>query len=414
MAVLRAFKGIRPRKDLAKDVAALPYDVMNSSEAREMVKDKPYSFLHVDKAEIDLPENINIYDAVVYQKANENLQKMIDQGILIQDDKPKLYIYRLIMNGRAQTGIVGVTSIDDYMNDIIKKHELTREEKEKDRINHVDFCNANTGPIFLTYRNNKRIDEIVKDLTFNPPEYTFVAEDGVAHLVWVIDDKALIEEIVSIFKGVDYLYIADGHHRAASAVKVGMKRREENRNYTGDEEFNYFLSVLFPKDDLYIMDYNRVVKDLNGLSAEDFMDKIQRAFEVTACQDDSPYKPEEKHTFGMFLQGKWFKLKAKPGTYDENDEVNSLDVSILQNNLLAPILGIGDPRLDKRIDFIGGIRGLDELEKRTREDMTVAFSMYPTSIEDLMRIADAKKVMPPKSTWFEPKLRSGLFIHKLK
>lgn len=414
MAVLRAFKGIRPRKDLAKDVAALPYDVMNSSEAREMVKDKPYSFLHVDKAEIDLPENINIYDAVVYQKANENLQKMIDQGILIQDDKPKLYIYRLIMKGRAQTGIVGVTSIDDYMNDIIKKHELTREEKEKDRINHVDFCNANTGPIFLTYRNNKRIDEIVKDLTFNPPEYTFVAEDGVAHLVWVIDDKALIEEIVSIFKGVDYLYIADGHHRAASAVKVGMKRREENRNYTGDEEFNYFLSVLFPKDDLYIMDYNRVVKDLNGLSAEDFMDKIQRAFEVTACQDDSPYKPEEKHTFGMFLQGKWFKLKAKPGTYDENDEVNSLDVSILQNNLLAPILGIGDPRLDKRIDFIGGIRGLDELEKRTREDMTVAFSMYPTSIEDLMRIADAKKVMPPKSTWFEPKLRSGLFIHKLK
>lgn len=414
MAVLRAFKGIRPRKDLAKDVAALPYDVMNSSEAREMVKDKPYSFLHVDKAEIDLPENINIYDAVVYQKANENLQKMIDQGILIQDDKPKLYIYRLIMKGRAQTGIVGVTSIDDYMNDIIKKHELTREEKEKDRINHVDFCNANTGPIFLTYRNNKRIDEIVKDLTFNPPEYTFVAEDGVAHLVWVIDDKALIEEIVSIFKGVDYLYIADGHHRAASAVKVGMKRREENRNYTGDEEFNYFLSVLFPKDDLYIMDYNRVVKDLNGLSAEDFMDKIQRDFVLTACQDDSPYKPEEKHTFGMFLQGKWFKLKAKPGTYDENDEVNSLDVSILQNNLLAPILGIGDPRLDKRIDFIGGIRGLDELEKRTREDMTVAFSMYPTSIEDLMRIADAKKVMPPKSTWFEPKLRSGLFIHKLK
>ncbi|MFA6942012.1 MAG: DUF1015 family protein, partial [Clostridiaceae bacterium] len=237
---------------------------------------------------------------------------------------------------------------------------------------------------------------------------------SVAHLVWVIDDKALIEEIVSIFKGVDYLYIADGHHRAASAVKVGMKRREENRNYTGDEEFNYFLSVLFPKDDLYIMDYNRVVKDLNGLSAEDFMDKIQRAFTLTACQDKSPYKPEEKHTFGMFLQGKWFKLKAKPGTYDENDEVNSLDVSILQNNLLAPILGIGDPRLDKRIDFIGGIRGLEELEKRTREDMTVAFSMYPTSIEDLMRIADAKKVMPPKSTWFEPKLRSGLFIHKLK
>jgi len=414
MAVLRAFKGIRPRKDLAKDVAALPYDVMNSSEAREMVKDKPYSFLHVDKAEIDLPENINIYDTKVYQKADENLQNMIDQGILVQDNKPKLYIYRLIMKGRAQTGIVGVTSIDDYMNNIIKKHELTREEKEKDRINHVDFCNANTGPIFLTYRNNKRIDEIVKDLTFNPPEYTFIAEDSVAHLVWVIDDAALIEEIVSIFKGVDYLYIADGHHRAASAVKVGLKRREENRNYTGDEEFNYFLSVLFPKDDLYIMDYNRVVKDLNGLSAEDFMDKIQRAFILTACQDKSPYKPEEKHTFGMFLQGKWFKLKAKPGTYDENDEVNSLDVSILQNNLLAPILGIGDPRLDKRIDFIGGIRGLDELEKRTREDMTVAFSMYPTSIDDLMRIADAKKVMPPKSTWFEPKLRSGLFIHKLK
>lgn len=413
MAVLRAFKGIRPRKDLAKDVAALPYDVMNSSEAREMVKDKPYSFLHVDKAEVDLDPSINIYDEKVYEKANENLQKMIDQGIMIQDDKPKLYIYRLIMKGRAQTGIVGVTSIDDYMNDVIKKHELTREEKERDRINHVDYCNANTGPIFLTYRNNKRIDEIVKDITFNPPEYTFVAEDNVAHLVWVINDAALINEIVGIFKGVDYLYIADGHHRAASAVKVGLKRRKENKNYNGDEEFNYFLSVLFPKDDLYIMDYNRVVRDLNGLSPEDFIYKIQRAFEVTPCQDKCHYKPEEKHTFGMFLQGKWYKLKAKPGTFDENDEVNSLDVSILQNNLLAPVLDIGDPRLDKRIDFIGGIRGLDELEKRTREDMMVAFSMYPTSIDDLMRIADAKKVMPPKSTWFEPKLRSGLFIHKL-
>jgi len=413
MAILRAFKGIRPRKDLAKDVAALPYDVMNSSEAREMVKDKPYSFLHVDKAEVDLDESINIYDVKVYQKANENLQNMIDQGILIQDDKPKLYIYRLIMKGRAQTGIVGVTSIDDYMNDVIKKHELTREEKEKDRMNHVDFCDANTGPIFLTYRNNKRIDEIVNDLTFNPPEYTFIAEDGVAHLAWIIDDAGLIEEIVNIFKAIDSLYIADGHHRAASAVKVGLKRREENKNYNMDQEFNYFLSVLFPKNDLYIMDYNRVVKDLNGLSEEDFLNKIQRDFTLEVCKDKSPYKPEEKHTFGMFLQGKWYKLSVKPGSYDENDEVNSLDVAILQNNLLSKVLGIGDPRLDKRIDFIGGIRGLEELEKRTREDMTVAFSMYPTSVDDLMRIADAKKVMPPKSTWFEPKLRSGLFIHKL-
>lgn len=413
MAVVKAFKGIRPRKDLAKDVAALPYDVMNSSEAREMVKDKPYSFLHVDKAEVDLEEGINIYQDIVYEKARENLDKMISQGILIQDEKRKLYIYRLIMKGRTQTGIVGVTSIDDYINNKIKKHEHTREEKEKDRINHVDYCNANTGPIFLTYRNDKKIDDIVRNITYNQPEYSFVSEDGVAHLAWVIEDDCTIEEITGLFNSIDYLYIADGHHRAASAVKVGLKRREEKKDYDGEEEFNYFLSVMFPKDDLYIMDYNRVVKDLNGLNENDFIEKVKESFSVEKLNKDSNFKPEEKYTFGMYLEGNWYKLKALEGTFDEKDEVESLDVSILQNNLLAPILGIGDPRVDKRIDFIGGIRGIEELEKRTKEDMKVAFSMFPTSIEDLMKIADASKVMPPKSTWFEPKLRSGLFIHKL-
>lgn len=413
MAVLRAFKGIRPSEKLAKKVAALPYDVMNSEEAREMVKGNPYSFLHIDKAEVDLPPSIDLYDKRVYEKARENLNKMIEDKVLIQDEAPRLYIYRQIMDGRIQTGIVGCTSIDDYLNNVIKKHEHTREEKEKDRINHVDYCDANTGPIFLTYRYNEKIDRIVEGWTKKQPTYDFISEDGISHIVWVIDDEGTLKELISLFQGVNYLYIADGHHRAASAVKVGLKRREENPSFTGEEEFNFFLAVLFKDEDLYVMDYNRVVKDLNGLSTNEYLKKVGESFEIILLEGKEPYKPFKKHTYGMYLEGKWYKLEAKEGSYNKEDPVDRLDVSILQNNLLDPILSIKDPRTDKRIDFIGGIRGLNELVRRVEGGMKVAFSMYPTTIEDLMAISDAGKVMPPKSTWFEPKLRSGLFIHKL-
>jgi uncharacterized protein (DUF1015 family) len=414
MSVVRPFEAVRPKPSLAEKVAALPYDVMNSDEAREIVKGNEYSFLHVDKAEIDLEKSIDLYDKRVYEKARENLNNMIKDGVLIKDNKPCLYIYRLVMNGRSQTGIVGCTSIDDYMNNVIKKHEFTRAEKEQDRINHVDYCDANTGPIFLTYRNSMEINDIMNTWTQKEPVYNFVAEDGISHIVWIIDDEATINRIGLIFKKIEYLYIADGHHRAASAVKVGVMRRNDIPDYTGDEEFNFFLSVIFPDSDLLIMDYNRVVKDLNGLSSEEYMAKVSEKFDVSIYEGEGPYKPSSKYTYGMYLDGKWYKLTAKEGTYNPNDPVERLDVSILQDNLLRPILAIEDPRTDKRIDFVGGIRGLHELEKRVNECMKVAFSMYPTTIDDLMSIADAGKVMPPKSTWFEPKLRSGLFTHKLK
>ncbi|NLM13423.1 MAG: DUF1015 domain-containing protein [Epulopiscium sp.] len=414
MAVLKPFKAIRPRKDLVHKVAALPYDVMSSEEAREMVKDNPYSFLHVDKAEIDLDPLIDLYDKKVYEKARENLNRMINEGIYIKDKSPFFYIYKLIMGGREQTGIVGCTSIDDYQNNIIKKHELTREDKEQDRINHVDYCNAHTGPIFLTYRAKEEITEIIELWMKNKDAiYDFTAEDHIRHMVWIIDDKSVITQIQNAFKEIDYLYIADGHHRAASAVKVGLKRRQEG-NYTGEEEFNFFLSVLFPDDQLHIMDYNRVVKDLNGLSEEEFLKALNDKFIVEKLEETVPYKPGKKHEFGMYLGNTWYRLTAKKGSFNDDDPVERLDVSILQNNLLHPILGITDPRTDKNIDFVGGIRGLKELEARVQNGMEVAFSMYPTSIKDLMDIADANKIMPPKSTWFEPKLRSGIFIHSLQ
>lgn len=414
MAIVKAFKAIRPAAQLANKVAALPYDVMNSDEAREMVKGNPYSFLHVDKPEVDLDPSIDLYDKRVYEKARENLNTMIEKGTLVQDNKESLYIYRQIMNGRVQTGLVGCTSIDDYMKDIIKKHEHTRADKEQDRINHVDYCDSNTGPIFLTYRNKKEISEIVDKWVEKEPVYSFTSEDDISHIVWVIDCKDTVEKLCSLFKEVDYLYIADGHHRAASAVKVGKMRREQNPNYDGTEEFNFFLSVIFPDEDLYVMDYNRVVKDLNGFSSEEYMAKVSEKFNVSLYDGKEPYKPSRKHTYGMYLDGKWYTLEAKNEIFNPEDPVDRLDVSILQNNLLNPILGIEDPRTDKRIDFIGGIRGLKELERRVNDGMKVAFSMFPTTIDDLMAIADAGKVMPPKSTWFEPKLRSGLFIHKLK
>ncbi|MGH4122261.1 MAG: DUF1015 domain-containing protein [Clostridium sp.] len=414
MAVVRPFKAYRPQLDLVEKVAALPYDVMNSEEAREMVIGKPYSFLHVDKPEVDLEPGIDIHSEQVYLKASENLKKMINYKVYMQEEKPCLYIYRQIMDGRPQTGIVACASIDDYINDIIKKHELTRADKELDRFNHVDYTNANTGPIFLTYRHKDEIDSLVKNWTeTKTPVYDFKSEDGVSQIIWVIDEEEVINKLSALFAATDYLYIADGHHRSASAVKVGLKRRKENPSYTGDEEFNFFLSVIFPDNDLYVMDYNRVVADLNGNSSEEFMNKASEKFDITIYEGEGQFKPEVQRTYGMFLDGKWHKLAAKEGTFNMKDPVDRLDVSILQNNLLEPILGIDDPRTNSRIDFVGGIRGLSELERRVNEGMKVAFSMCATTMDDLMDIANAGKTMPPKSTWFEPKLQSGIFVHEL-
>ncbi len=415
MAVVRPFKAVRPTPALAEKVAALPYDVMNSEEARRMVVGNPYSFLHVDKAEVDLDPSVDLYDVKVYEKARDNLRQMIADGVFTQDSEACLYIYKQVMDGRTQIGIVGCTAVDDYRNNIIKKHELTRADKEQDRINHVDYCDANTGPIFLTYRAKAAINQMVtKVMEKDAPVYDFVSEDGIGHTVWVIGEASMTQAICKEFADVDYLYIADGHHRSASAVRVGMMRRDGKPDYDGSEEFNYFLSVIFPDEQLYIMDYNRIVKDLNGHTPEQLLALIGEKFCVMPYAGDGVLKPEKKHTYGMYLAGKWYLLEAKDGTYDNADPVARLDVSILQNNLLHPILGIGDPRTDKRIDFVGGIRGLQALADRVDDgSMAVAFSMYPTTMDDLMDIADAGAIMPPKSTWFEPKLRSGLFIHHL-
>lgn len=414
MAVLRPFRAFRPSEENQSKIPALPYDVMSSAEAREMVEGNPLSFLHVDRAEVDLPEGTDIYSEEVYEKARQNLLNLEQNGDLIQDKKPCLYIYKQTVGSRSQTGIVGCASIDDYINGNIKKHEFTREEKEKDRIRHVDTCNANTGPIFLTYRKNLLLDMITSTwMSENHPVYDF-EQDEVKNTVWVIDDDEVIAKIKECFASIDSLYIADGHHRCASAVKVGLKRRE-NGNYTGEEEFNFFLCVAFPDNELEIMDYNRVVKDLNGYTEEEFIEKVKEKFTVTE-RTGGPFKsckPFKRHTFGMYLNKKWYELEAKSEFVDETDPVARLDVSILYDNLLAPILAIGDTRTDKRIDFVGGIRGIGELERRVATDMTVAFSMFPTTVDDLIAIADAGMIMPPKSTWFEPKLLSGLFIHHL-
>jgi uncharacterized protein (DUF1015 family) len=395
---------------MADKVGALPYDVMNSAEARDMVKGNPYSFLHVDKAEIDLPEDTYIYDESVYLKARENLDKLSEIGVYKQDSEPCFYIYKQVMNGRSQVGLVGCASIDDYMDGTIKRHENTRADKELDRINHVDYCDANTGPIFLTYRNDKTISTLIESQMEQEPVYNFESS-SVQNVVWVISKKEIIEELRVLLDGVSNFYIADGHHRAASAAKVGLKRREENPDYKGDEEFNYFLAVLFPDNELEIMDYNRVVKDLNGLSESEFMDKLSETYELTKLGTQP--KDLLRHQVGLYMGDVWYRMQLKDGLCDESDPVGKLDVSILQNRVLSPVLGIDDPTTDKRIDFIGGIRGLDELEKRCHEDMCIAFAMHPTSIDELMDIADAGLLMPPKSTWFEPKLLSGLFVHKL-
>ena len=410
MALIKPFECVRPNEKDAARVAELPYDLYNRKEAVCEVKREPLSFLKIDRAETQFDDSTDTYAPEVYAKAKELFEEALADKTFITDTDKTYYIYALTMDKRTQTGIVACASIDDYLNNVIKKHENTRADKEVDRITHVDTLSAQTGPIFLAYRADSVINDAVKKTKENKALYDFISPDGIRHQVWKMTDITLVENVRKAFEGIDSVYIADGHHRAASAVKVGLKRRQENPGYTGNEEFNYFLSVLFPDEELMILPYNRVVKDLNGYTQEEFLNKIKEKFDI--AESDKQVSPDKKGTFGMYLGGKWYKLTAHKDIMSD-DPVDGLDVAVLQDNLLAPVLGIGDPKTDKRIDFVGGIRGLSELEKRCREDCVVAFSMYATSIAELFAVADAGKLMPPKSTWFEPKLRSGLFIHRI-
>lgn len=410
MSDIRPFQALRPKREFAEKIAALPYDVYDTEEARQIVSANSFSFLAIDRPEVNFEVGHDIYGKEVYEKASSLLRDWINEGRFEKDDKPCFYVYSMTFLGRTQTGIVGCFAIDDYLNGTIKKHENTREDKEIDRINHVYTCSAQTGPIFLAYRANETIYNITQKAMAKAPVYDFVTEQGVTEKVYIIDDDYDIKGIVSAFDKIRHIYIADGHHRCASAVKVGLKKREENPGYTGEEEFNYCLSVLFPEDELYIMDYNRVVKDLNGLTYKMFLEKLGECFEVS--ESEGAVKPLSKGTFGMFLNRKWYVLKAKPKILSD-DPVKGLDVSILQDYVLDPVLGIKNPKTDERIDFVGGIRGLGELERRVLDGCEVAFSMHPTSMRELFAVADKDMLMPPKSTWFEPKLLSGLFIHEI-
>ena len=413
MADFRSFRALRPAKEYASSVAALPYDVVDRAEAKAIGDQNPLSFLHVDRAEMDLPADTGLYDPIVYQKARENLDQMENDGILVQDEKACYYIYELTRKGKIQTGIVGTSSIDDYLNGVIKKHENTREDKEQDRICHVDACNANTGPIYLACRYTDSLLSLMDTWKEeHSTVYDFTCEDSIRHRVWVIDSDEAISRIAEEFGSIGSVYIADGHHRAASAVKVGLKRREENPGYTGEEEFNYFLSVIFPYDQLTILAYHRVVHDLNALPQRLFLKEVRENFELMVLEGFA-CKPVEKHTIGMYMGGEWYHLKAHPSCYEDKDVVGQLDVQILQEKILHPLLAINDPRTDDRIRFVGGSHKLSELSSIADKTGGCAFAMYPTSMEDLMKIADENKLMPPKSTWFEPKLRSGLFIHRL-
>lgn len=411
MAFIKPFYCVRPAADKAAEIAALPYDVYTRREAKKEVEKEPLSFLRIDRAETCFSDDVDTQDERVYKKAAEILDRMTEEGMFVTERIPCYYLYELTMDGRAQTGIVACSSVDDYLNHVVKKHENTRADKEEDRIRHVDVTNAQTGPIFLAYRSRENIKILEEAVKKEEPLYDFFSPDGVRHRVFRISRPEWIRSITEEFRAIPFTYIADGHHRAASAVKVALKRREEHPGYTGKEEFNYFLSVLFPDDELQIMAYNRVVRDLNGLSIQEFLDKVRENFEIE--ENITKNSPSCKGEIHMYLNGVWYKLKAgrKNGA---PDPVKGLDVSLLQDYLLAPILNITDPRTDKRIEFIGGIRGVEELEQRVSTDMAVAFSMYPTSMEELLSVADAGLLMPPKSTWFEPKLRSGIFIHKLK
>ena len=413
MAEIRPFRAYRPKKGLEQRIAALPYDVYNREEAKAEVKKEPLSFLAVDRAETQFDDSVDVYADCVYEKAREMLWKRIEEGSFEQEETPVYYIYELVMDGRAQTGITACASVDDYLNQVIKKHENTRADKEADRIRHVDICDAQTGPIFLAYRSQPVINAIVAQYKAGEPLYDFISPDGIAHRVWKIDGPEDVDAVHRAFSGVGEIYIADGHHRCASAVKVSEKRRRERPGYTGEEEFNFFLSVLFPDDQLMIMDYNRVVKDLNDLTKEEFIGKIRESFQIEELQTGADGRPDKKGTFGMYLDGSWYRLTAKENILSK-DPVKGLDVSVLQDYLLEPVLGITDPKTDKRIDFVGGIRGLGELKRRVDNgEMKVAFALYPVSMEQLINIADTGNIMPPKTTWFEPKLRSGMVIHKI-
>lgn len=414
MAKIKPFKGIRPPKDLIVEVASRPYDVLNSEEAREEAKGNEKSLYHIIKPEIDFPVGTDEHDPAVYEKAAENFQKFQDKGWLVQDQKEQYYVYAQTMNGHTQYGLVVCAYVDDYLNGVIKKHELTRRDKEEDRMKHVRINNANIEPVFFAYPDNAELDAIVKKYTVKTPEYNFVAElDGFGHTFWIIDNEGDMARITELFDGMPSLYIADGHHRSAAAALVGAEKAQQNPNHRGDEEYNYFMAVCFPANQLTIIDYNRVVKDLNGLTETEFLDKLKTNFTIEE-KGQEIYKPTGLHNFSLYLNDKWYSLTAKPGTYNDNDPIGVLDVTISSNLILDEVLGIKDLRSDKRIDFVGGIRGLGELKRRVDSgEMKVALALYPVTMKQLMDIADTGNIMPPKTTWFEPKLRSGLVIHKL-
>ncbi len=415
MTVLKAFKGLRPPKEIAPKLASRPYDVLNSEEAREEAKGNPYSLLHIIKPEIDLPENIDHYAQEVYDKARENFEKFRKNGWLVPDNDERLYIYAQTWNGKTQYGLVGCAAVDDYLNNKIKKHELTRKVKEEDRMKHVRVTNANMEPVFFTYPARKEIDGIVAQwVSSHEPEYDFTADDGFGHHFWVVDDANVIEKLSGLFADIPAVYVADGHHRTAAAALVGKEKRENNPNHKGDEEYNFFLAVHFPDNQLTIIDYNRVVTDLNGLTDREFVEKLKENF-VVEEKGTEIYKPDRLHNFGMYLDGKWYSLTAKEGTYDDSDPIGVLDVTILSELVLDKLLDIKDLRTSERVDFVGGIRGLGELKRRVDSgEMKAAFALYPVSMKQLIDIADTGNIMPPKTTWFEPKLRSGLVVHLLE
>ncbi|RLD94666.1 MAG: DUF1015 domain-containing protein [Bacteroidetes bacterium] len=414
MAKIHAFKGFRPGKEKVSEVASRPYDVLNSSEAREEVKGNPWSFLHVVKPEVDLPEGTDLHSALVYDKGKQNLEKLIAEGYFVQDEAECLYVYGQTMFGKTQYGIVACAAVDDYLDDIIKKHELTRPDKEQDRMNHIRVTNFNAEPVFFAYPDHAELDTIVEKVVSDEADYDFTTDDGVGHHFWVISDRAVNLRIEELFdKDIPFTYVADGHHRTAAAALVGQERRRNNPAHQGDEEYNYFLAVHFPASQLTIIDYNRVVKDLNGMTGAEFLEELQEGF-IVEERGSELYKPGKLHTFGMYMEGRWYGLTAKPGTYNDEDPIACLDVTVLSEQVLGPLLNITDLRKSKRIDFVGGIRGLEELSRRVDSgEMAAAFALYPVSMKQLMDIADNGMIMPPKTTWFEPKLRSGLVIHSL-
>lgn len=414
MAILKAFRGIRPVKERAALVASRPYDVLNKVEAREEAGSNIYSFLHVIKPEIDLPDSLDEHDASVYEKGHDNFRSLLMNKTLFVDDEALLYVYAQTMQGRTQYGIVGCAAVEDYINNVILRHELTRPDKEEDRKNHIRVSSMNYEPVFFAYPAVPEIDTIVAGVVAGAPDYDFVADDGIGHQVWTIRNRASIDRIIELFAAIPHTYVADGHHRTAAAALVGHERRIANPSHTGNEEYNFFLAVHFPDNQLRIFDYNRLVKDLNGLTREQFLQQLSQGFRVTE-KGKEIYRPEKLHEFSMYLEGKWYSLEALPGTYNDNDPIGCLDVTVLSNLVLAPILNITDLRNSKRIDFVGGIRGLGELQRRVDNgEMAVAFALYPVSMKQLIDIADSGNIMPPKTTWFEPKLRSGLLIHSLE